>query len=148
MYSSYLSPWCNGSKEGSGELLGQDSVVKMSLPVCLLLLLPSHLIETDRTMTILCCGLLSKQERNSIHRVVFILINKNLHIMVFLLKEQGTSFWASYSFLTHVRNHTPWKNKILVTINSLQLAMLKILLCVLSLWCATANSGSPHFKTI
>lgn len=43
--------------------------------------------HTDRTMTILSCGLLffSKKERSGTHRVVFVLIHKTLDLMVLLL---------------------------------------------------------------
>lgn len=106
---------------------------------------------TDRTITILCCGLLSKKEKSNTNRVVFDLISKKLRLKgtfaaCLLLKAQCTSYWGSYTSLTSVPNQTLRKNKKVITINSLQLVMLKILLYVLSSSCASAIAGFPHSK--
>ena len=92
--SSYGTPRHGGWEDGTGALLGLDSVMKRCLPGRLLSL-PAIPSGWDRqTWQWLFCAVASfsfnKKEKSSTHRVVFVLIHRTLDLMVLLLH---TYYW-------------------------------------------------------
>lgn len=127
--------------------------MKRSLPQCLLILVATTPHWDLRIEQLLICAVASFPKREKAAPIeLFLIWSTKLRLKgtfaacLLLLKAQCTSYWGSYTSLTSVPNQTLWKNRKVVTINSLQLVMLKILLYVLSSSCASAIAGFPHSK--
>lgn len=144
-----MAQWLKGRHSGTAWWWDEDVSSRMfDVTICNHILL-GHM---DRTMTIVCCGLLFfKKKKTAAPIDLFFFGQQKLRLngtfaACLLLKAQRTSYWRSYTFWTYVQNQTPRKNKKVVTINSLQLVILKIPLYALSSWCASAIAGFPHPK--
>lgn len=102
--------------------------------------------HTERTVAIF------KKRKSSTNRIGLVLIHKNLDLAVLLLCAYHCRCSVqvirdfTQCILTCVQNQAPWKNVKVVTINLPQPVTLKILLSVLSSWCASAIARFPHSK--
>lgn len=153
IYSIYLPLWHDCWKEGAGALLCLDPVMKKSPPGYLMLLpaitshwdiwkgqwqfhaVASFSFKKEKAVPIeLCCD---QQKLNC--TVLFLYACYHRH-SVHVTRD------LTLFILTYVQNQTPWKNEKVMTINLLQPVVLKILLCALSSWCASAIAGFPHSK--
>lgn len=106
----------------------------------------------ERTMTISCCGLLFFLKEEKTVPIELCCDQQKLNCTILFLyacyhrHSVHVTRDLTLFVLTYVQNQTPWKNEKVMTINLLQPVVLKILLCALSSWCASAIAGFPHSK--